>query len=389
MPTPLYKILLPTDNGYCLAGNPIMMGFWTGDIQSARYRIYTGSNLDVLEYDGMISSISEWAWVDVASIFSSMKNTAGVTRAKIVMVDDAGVESGSAEHTPDNIPILTIFGGGISKLLVRMLAGNNSNIFSWKLKDSTTNFFLTTRTNSFTIAIPENELMPLYYYAKGLKFDIKVDDTIVMSKDHTADIEETLQFIDFSALRLQLVGSINKLVSAFRIVTVAGWSCSIVITQAETPTDFQLKFKNSWGVWEKISLHNVVNFTPAIGEATKINQFDAIVNDFVSTTSRKSIGNIFTAESGYKTANERFFLMDMLSSKSVLFVTYGREYACNVTTDTTLIASTMGDPISVNLKIELQDAGEFFSPVTDEIDYNILTSSDGSDITTDGANILV
>ena len=389
MPTPLYKILLPSPNGYCLAGNPVIVGFWVGESQSARYRVYTGTNFDVLEYDGVVSSLTDWAKVDIASLFSEMKINAGVLRAKILMVDNSGTEYGQSENTPANEPVISVFGGAISKLLIRYLAKSNTDIFSWKLKNSTTNFFLTTRTNSYTICVPENELLPLYYYAKGLKFDIKANDEVVLSKDHTTDAVDSLQNIDFSSLRLSLVASKNKLISDFRIVTAQGWSCTLVITQAEVKSDFQLKFKNSWGVYEKISIGGPVKYTPTTSEAVKINEYDDVISGFVSTSDRNSMTSIYTAELGYKTALERLFILDMLMKRSVVLIAYDREYGCNVSSDTSLISSTSGDTVLINLKIELHDADEFYSPLFDDSDYSVLASSDGSEITADGANILV
>ena len=58
--------------------------------------------------------------------------------------------------------------GGISKRLLRRLLDENSNIFTWKLLNSSVNFFKTTRTNGRIITIRETELLPIpFLYPDG------------------------------------------------------------------------------------------------------------------------------------------------------------------------------------------------------------------------------
>lgn len=373
-PPPPEARIIPKDK--YLAGNAMMVQVWG----TQTYGIFDANNVLIFSgyTNGLEVETSKWDNLDITSIFAQYATVVGATIFSI------GFADGTYKHP------FTLFGGAISKLLMRQLAASATDIFAWKLKNQNTNFFLTTRTNDYTIHIPENELLPLAYYAKGLKFDIKTDDNaVVLSKDHTADINESLLIIDFSAIRSALVTSGNKLQSNFRIVTLSGWSCTVLITQATTPTHFFLKFKNSWGVYEKIAVTNVVEYLPVMQDAEKVLKFDAVVNDFVATTRRKSITNIYAAQYGYRSHDERMFLLDALQSDTVIFIAYEREYACNLSTDSSLFATTKGEPTPISLKIELQDSDTFFSPITAETDYSILATSTGDEITTDAANILV
>jgi len=343
-----------------LACNPLVLDIYTGANSTGRYRIYTGNDL---LFEGIAFSFSGTARVDISNLFSD-NMTAGSWNCKMVTVIDDVEYAGGTDSTKQHDFI--VYGGAISRLLSRMLAGSNTDIFSWKLKNSGTNFFLSTRTNDYGLYIPENELEPLYYYAKGMKFDIKAENEIIASIDHTADAEESLQSIDFSALRQQIVATKNKFINSFRITTASGWSSSVLITSVEKTTDFYLKFKNSFGVYERLAIHGVVSYAAALSDAEKLKEFDPVIDDMIDRQQRKKITHDYTAEMGYRTRNERSFALDMLMSDSVIFVAYGIEMGCNVSADSLVIASTDSQLKSMQLKIELQDVDPFYSPTSDE-----------------------
>ncbi|HLP05097.1 MAG TPA: hypothetical protein VK152_06685 [Paludibacter sp.] len=361
-----------------LAGNPIVITIPVAAVTSVHYRLYKSGTA---VYDGYVTSLGTSVDVDLKELFPEFETLAGFVVCVLKTVAGNGTETTVQEFT--------VYAGGISKLLMRALDEAGTDIFTWKLKNAQTNFFLTTRTNDFTIYVPENEIRPLYYYAKGLKFDVKVDDVTVLHKDHTGDANESLQNIPFDELRVELVTSLNKLVSAFRIVTANGWSCSVVLTEAKRYTPYYITFRNSWNVWEKIALTDLVEYEPEFSESAKMQQFDSVVNDFINKTDRKEISNVYSASAGYRTNAERMFLLDMLQSAMVNLFANGRLYACNVSSSSNLFASTKGEPVEVLLRIELQDKDTRYSPILSEEEYTILTVEPDTEVTTDGDNILV
>ncbi|MGB4439298.1 MAG: hypothetical protein WBJ13_08780 [Sedimentibacter sp.] len=348
-----------------LAGNPILLTILAG-----RYRIYTGADYSTLIFDGNVFSLTTNAVIDVTDLFSNMKEDAGVTFAKMVVVDSLGVEH-TDEANGVNVYKFVVFGGAISKALIRKLISLETDIFNWKLKNSATNFFLTTRTNSQLIFIPENELQPLYFYPKGLNFQIKYNGTLVETYDYSAETTDRLESIDLTAIRLLLANTLYQFISIFTVTTEDGNSCQIIITEAQK-TDYYLKFKNSWGVMEKIALSEKISFTPVFNEVTKTSKWDDTVGAFTERNERKQLNNSYTSGLGYKTEAERLFLIDLLFSNDVLFIAHDQEYKVNVSADMTKIISTDGIPVDISLIIELIDKETNFSDLsTIEIAPNI------------------
>ena len=342
-----------------LAGNPIIITISTGLNLSTRYRIYSGAGYSVLLFEGSVYSAMGTVNVDISDLFMSLSTKAGVTPAKMVTVSDTGVEY--VGTNTGNLYLFNVYGGGISNGMMRKLSYLEKDIFSSKLKKSDTNFLLTTRTNESVIYVSEDELLPFYYYAKGLKFYIKADGATVATYDHSSDTEESLQRIDFAALREQLVGSKNKLFSVFEIVTDTASSCTIVITEAEKQNSYFLRFINSWGCWEKISLGADIDFNPTFSDITIINKYDKVVNGHVARNMRKQVLNSNIAGAGYKTEAERLFIIDMMLSDSVILITPGSEYEVNVTGELPSLVSTQGTPVNVSIKIDLIDKEKYFS----------------------------
>ena len=338
-----------------LAGNPIWISIWTGVNGSTRYRIYANNEL---LFDGSAFSIMGTAKVDVSGLFEGLIKNAGITQAKMITVDSDGVEYDGSD--PLYVYDFVVYGGGISKGMIRKLTALETDIFSYKLKNSTTNFFLTTRTNDNVICIPEDELMPLFYYAKGMNFTVKVDGATVASYNHSGDAEESLQSIDFSALRRALVTSGNKLASVFEICTGTEVSCIVVITEQEKPTNYYLRFLNSWGCWEKIALEAAITFNPAFTN-TQIARWDAAIGDYVNRNTRKEVFNSNEAGTGYKTEAERLFIIDLMLSDSVIMIVKQSEYEVNVGGELPALISTEGNPVNVTLKVDLIDKEKYFS----------------------------
>jgi hypothetical protein len=282
-----------------------------------------------------------------------------------------------------------VYGGGISKLLRRKLVAASTDIFNWKLKNPLNNFFLTTRTNSQLIFIPENELVPLYYYGKGMAFNLKVDGQTVASFNHSEEENENLKSIDFNALRNEIMTNNHKLISIFDIMTPnGGYVGSIIITQANNASDYFLKFLNSWGVYEMISLNGMIEYNPTFSEATTVLGYDEVILDTVKKQNRKELTSEYKTEIGYKTADERLFLIDALLSDECILVANGMEYPVSVSTDTTLFQDTGNEPKSISLTMKLIDSDENYSPLDDKA-LNVIGSTASKPITITDFKILV
>lgn len=362
-----------------LAGNPVIAQLYAGANASKRYRVYRNNSL---LYEGLIYSLTDtYTRVDISGLFSDQKINAGVTHCKIVLVTSINQNDVESDATD-----FTVYGGGISKLLQRSLI--STDIFVEKLKKANNNFFLTTRTSDRIIVIPEDELMPLSFYGAGMKLTVKADGLLALVNDYSTETDETLKTWDFATIRSSYMESRNQFVSVFDIFTDTSYSCSVVITQAERSTDFFLKFRNSWGAWDKIGIRGDVDYAPVFSEVTKTNKWDESVNSFITTQKRKELTNTLMATTGYKNSDERLLLLDMLFSSEVIFIAYGNEYTVNVTTDSSIFTSTKTDPQMLNLKLELKDTDEFYNPILMDKAYKEVVTADLKNINANGATII-
>ena len=358
-----------------LARNPVVASMYAGANATCRYRI---SSDNAILYEGSITTIADYAVVDLSDFFEYLK-IAGLIQCRICLVDNANIENSEK--------FFTVYGGGISKLLRRKLSAAAVDFFDWKLKNVNNNFFLTTRTNGRLIVIPEDELLPLKFYAKGLNFSVKVTGETVATYDHSADAAESLQEIDFNTLRRSVMTTKNKLASAFDIITsTGGYACTIVIAEVTERHDYFLKFINSLGAQEMISITGLIQFNPTFSELKSVALYDAVVNDLVDCPRRKTITNTYKAEIGYKTPEERLFVIDALLSDNCMLVANGEEYAVNVKTDGSLFQDTASQPTTISVNIEMLDKDYSFSPIDR---HDVVLGIDNNIIEVDNFKILV
>ena len=339
-----------------LAGNPIIVGLFVAANTGLVYKIWDGGVI----FQGSIYTGTTEIQVDITSLFEDLKNEVSFRYYEIELLDATGT-------TRIDLKGFTVYGGGISKSLMRELAKNNSDIFVYKLKNAYENFLLTTRSNTRTIRIPENELEQLYFYKTGLLFDVKCEGVFLQHYDFTT-APEAIGEIDFNAMRNQHLAATGRLINEFQICSPSGSvSCNILITQAITRSDFMLKFRNSWGAYERISIMGDIEYQPTNSEPAKIALYDNIISEFVPTAQRKEITHIYKAMLGYKSRDERLFIIDMLLSQNVILLCNGMEYEVTVTADSSTFDSTKSDPLAIAVTLELNDKDTNYSPIDQSI----------------------
>lgn len=378
MPAP-YNIIYNT-TGHYLAGNPMIVRLLP-TTANARYRVYTGNGttFDSLLYQGVMSQANTWAVVDINSLFAGIAEIAGVLLAKVVLVNDNNVEYGTDEYSD----YITVFGGGISKLLMRKLKAANTNIFSWKLKNNESNFLLTTRTNNTEIFIPENELMPLGYYARGLNFTIENNALFVMKCEDSGT--EELKLIKFSDLQLTYLSNYGKWVNEFRVKSNDGWACTVIITEATQATPYYLKFRNSWGMWEKIALYAEAEYTPELNSFKESQRYDSDIAALTTVNCRKTITHKYRFNTGFRSPADKLFVLDALHASHTVLIVNDVDYAASFTFTGEVLQTTEGAPINLSIEAYLADTDTYYSPLSDDTVCGI--TSDGCDVTINNIDI--
>ncbi len=353
------KILIPSRN---LAGNPIIAKLYAGADTLRRWRITRAIATDPFYeviYEGTVyTKLDMYAEIRISDIFEELQHVAGTQKFTLQLAVNDTNYTGAESET------ITVYGGAISKLLSRKLFNGNTDVFGWKLKNIENNFLLTTRTNTKTVFIPENELLPIGYYAKDLSFKIMANDTLVEARNEVLT-DDALRTIDFDTNRRKVLDTTGKLTNVFKIFTSTDEeSCSVIITEATNATPYFIRFRNSWGVDEMIALNGVISFAPSPSETTKVAVWDQSINDFVSKANRTEISIILNASVGYRSEAERLFLLDMLHSNQRIFIVNGEEYTVHVTADLSTLISTDSAPVDVALALEFIDKETSFSDLS-------------------------
>lgn len=329
-----------------MARNPVIVRFSGDEGTSVNYKIYEGqSEL----YAGQLSVPAGGVEVDFSFLFTDLHEHAGV-RNYTLEADDG---SSAPEYS------FSVYGGGVSKMYRREAV----DVFSEKLKNVYSNFFLSTRTGGKVLRIAENELMPLFFYGGNMEFEVRANGTVLAKYDgYTSDADE-LMYIDLQELRSSAVAYYGMLPSVLEVVPAGDNSpcCVIVVTEGE-PTEHYIEFTNSYGCKERLALYGVVEFIPEYEERQTVLRYNGKVQDYSRVAERGNYTLTYKARSGYRATMERLFVMDMLCSAECTFVCDGHRHAALVTGESQTLESTAGQALSVELLIELLDKDSDYSP---------------------------
>lgn len=365
-----------------MANNPVIAIVNSGDESEKAYSIYelVWEDSDWLIsgklYEGVVFTAGANANIDISFLFSDYRYVATVLRCR-AYIDEGGSDEASCDFY--------LYGGGISKL-ARKVYGN---FLTDRLDNPHTNFFLTSRTSQRIIAIPENELAALGYYSGDdtkKKFYIRCAGQTVETIDHTALAIDTPQSLDLAALRISLAASTGVLHSVFDIVTDTGYACTVLITEAETATNYRIRFINSLGASEYIALYGDLDFIPELEQKEKVSVYNSTVSDFIDEPQAATMRMIYNFSAAVRTMSDRLFVLDMLLAKEQYFYIGSRNNRCKVTADN---LSWTRKPGFVSLRIELLYSEDNFTPIDYNPIHSILTTADGDPIQFNDTNILM
>jgi hypothetical protein len=208
--------------------------------------------------------------------------------------------------------------GGISKQNYKALDAMGTDIFLQRFHNPACNFFMTTRTIGWRIAMKETELMPLYFLSEKEQFITLVE--LTQNIRYGAYIQRGVYAFDVSVLRRELYDDEGVISNMFDVYRDGKYACRIVIERSDaTKERYRLKFRNSLGVFEVIEITGQMAITPEFdpdGDAV-FNRYDSVTDDYYSARERVSRPQSISIVTGSKRSDEVRFLMDMLSSEEV------------------------------------------------------------------------
>ena len=324
-----------------LAGNPIKLTINSSSVVSYTIRqadrtIFSGSG------EGEFSVFLQDILSGILSPKHLLNESTDILLPDSTSATDIAISVQNTQGETKTLSLKAVI-GGISKRLLRRLLDENSNIFTWKLLNSSVNFFKTTRTNGRIITIRETELLPIpFLYPDGaLKI---VAAGIETSLSGTAGQPVALNLY---RLRQKLFQTNQKLASVFDIYSGSTKSCTIVITPGTVSRErYLLEFLNSYQI------------------------YDESIDDYIEARERQSARDKLQVESGYRNTEELVHLMDMLASDDIKILGLsGRNIRVNAVDDnlTHAIRSTVPESIKMTLHFVDSDVRYTGSLSEDEI----------------------
>jgi hypothetical protein len=348
-----------------LAGNPIKLTINSSSVVSYTIRqadrtIFSGRG------EGEFSVFLQDILSDILSPKHLLNESTDILLLDSTSATDIAISVQNTQGETKTLSLKAVI-GGISKRLLRRLLDENSNIFTWKLLNSSVNFFKTTRTNGRIITIRETELLPIpFLYPDGaLKV---VAAGIETSLSGTAGQPVALNLY---RLRQKLFQTNQKLASVFEIYSGSTKSCTIVITPGTVSRErYLLEFLNSYGAYERIEVTGIGNIESEIESDSTYQIYDESIDDYIEARERQSARDKLQVESGYRNTEELVHLMDMLASDDIKILGLsGRNIRVNAVADnlTHAIRSTVPESIKMTLHFVDSDVRYTGSLSEDEI----------------------
>lgn len=352
-----------------LSGNPIKL-----EITSSSPVNYTIRDKGNIVFEGSGEDGSFFVFLDeiLAAILSPTRYTgeetaitlptSGNLKEYTVEVSNQSGDQKTLQHK--------VLLGGISKRAMRYLNQIGSNIFTLKLLNTSGNFFMSTRSEKQILPIRETEIRPLLFIAPCTDLTISAAEGIstVISG---LTIGECYA-LNLKALRKYFFDNNNVFVNQFDVSTSEGKAVTIVISAANTEKErYYIEFLNSYGAYECIDVTGKPTLDQDAGEDEIYKQYDEEVNDYIESRGRVNTVDTLHVQTGFKTAKELMFLLDMLSSDDIYLLGYeNRKIKVNASADSLAIAKTMDKPQSLPITLRFCDSEKHFTQVLNEDDFN-------------------
>lgn len=333
-----------------LSGNPILITASGLEANSVLdYDIYDDQSEKI--YSGRAYVLTDSVSIDISSLFSKFNTLRAEWYTVVFKIDDNVVAQ----------KIFWIYAGAVNSLLLRKLSSVNKDIFELKLNSSSNNFLLSTRSFGRYLFIPENELMPLYYYKMGKNFEISYGPGMSETIDHTSLPQEGIGVIDLNVKRKEYFDN-NK--ALCNIIDVKNTDTglvflSIIITEARPARHF-VKFRNSFLAFEKMAIDDIVDFHAEFTHS-ELKKYDDSVSRYVSKNQKTEMKSVYNATITARTNAELLWLIDMLLSREQYFIADGYEYPVLVRAEEPILQTTSGNPVSITVSIHPVDTESAFS----------------------------
>lgn len=335
-----------------LTGNPVKLTINTSSLATFAIKdggntIYTGSG------EGDFSVFIQDILAGIVSPSTLLNESADVLMTDTGTTKHVRIDVTNTEGNSTSVSITAVI-GGISKRTLRRLNDEFSNVFTWKLLNSSTNFFKTTRTNSRIITIRETELLPIPFLYPDVALSV-VAGGITTALPGTPKEPYALNLY---RLRNNLFHQHNLLTSVFDIYAGDVQACTIVIIPGTTSRErYLLEFLNSYGAYERIEVTGIGNIESEIKSDETYQVYDESIDDYIDARERQSCKDRLLVESGYRSPEELIHLMDMLASDDIKILGLdGRNIRVNAIAENLAYAVRSTAPESLKITLQFVDS---------------------------------
>lgn len=348
-----------------LTGNPIKLA-----VNTSSYATYTIKDGDNLIYTGsgegsffvfiqdLLSAIVQPAilYNEYAEVLLQVAGT-----SRYITINIVNAESEETSLT------LKAFGGGVSKRTLRRLNDENSNVFTWKLLNSSGNFLQTTRGNGRIITIRETELLPIPFIYPDGELRIVASGVTTTLPGTTG----TAVALNLYRLRKNIFETNHILASVFDIYSGSTKACTIIITPGTVSRErYLLEFLNSYAAYERIEVTGIGSMEHKAVEKDTYQVYDELVDDYVEARERQSGTDTLKVDSGYRTPDELIHLIDMLSSDDIkLLGLEGRNIKVIATADNLVSAARATEPESIKLTLRFAESEHHYTGSLQDDDF--------------------
>lgn len=347
--------------------NPIMVrAVWPAEYYNSRggsTKIVVGGTDNIYEgrfFPPLAMNISEvidsyvpyFAEPSYADIIECIENSDKFSEREVSVIADY---DGTDKQTS-----FMVIPGGVSRQNWRLLYNRNSDIFRSRFLNYSSNFFLTTRSNSWRIVLKETELYPLYFLRIGNECSAITAKCLLTGDEVTVDLtQDGVYALNLDLLRRRFVEDYNVLPSVFDIYCAGTFACRIVVENTEPALErYSLKFRNSYGVFEVLDIVGELSYSSGneSDEDTEFYEYDGIVDDFTRSRYRLQNTKSATIDNFYLRNRDIPSFLDMLSSDDVYLIE-DEQTSVKVfpSSDSFTYRSYQNIPQKYNLKLEFAD----------------------------------
>lgn len=186
--------------------------------------------------------------------------------------------------------------GGVSVTNYRRLASLATDIFTARFLRSKGNFFLTARSSSWILPVPETELAPLAFIQAAT-------GTVTVREAHTGteisfrQLEAGIWAIDLEELRERFVSEHDILPSVMDVFRDGEFACRVVVELAGNARDrSRVRFRNSFGIPEIVSLAASPSLSLSSDDGndeSSNRRYDPVTDSFGKSRPRKASGKVY------------------------------------------------------------------------------------------------